>query len=253
MILEIQGLHKTFNAGTIAKRHALDGVDLGIQENDFLVIVGANGSGKSTLLNSLAGSILPDAGKIWLKGRDISLLPAYKRSPWIARVFQDPLAGTAPALSVLDNFRLAALRHRKKTFRLGNSPAFRAEVSQHIASLNMGLEHLLESPMGELSGGQRQALTLLMCTMAPLEILLLDEPTAALDPRSARMIMEVTAKLVEQYKLTAILITHNMQEALQYGNRLVQMQNGKIHRAYNQQEKAKLQLETLLAWFHYDI
>ena len=251
MILEIQGLKKSFDTGNGSKRLALDELDLRLEKRDFLVVLGANGSGKSTLLNSLAGSLQVDSGRILLHGKDISKLPAHKRSPWLARVFQDPLAGTAPSLSVLDNFRLAALRDRRKGFRLGNTLAFRKKVQEQIAALEMGLELHLDTPMGKLSGGQRQALTLLMCTMAPLEILLLDEPTAVLDPRSAHMIMQLTSTLIQQHELTVVWITHSIQEALQYGNRLIQMQDGKIHRQFSTQEKRLLRQEDILGWFQY--
>ena len=215
------------------------------------MLVGANGSGKSTLLNLIAGSIHPDKGQIRLHGREIHRLPDYRRSRWIGRVFQDPLLGTAASLSILDNFRMAALRGSTKWMKLGTGGAFRKKVADKIATLGMGLEDKLSQPMGTLSGGQRQALTLLMTVMADVDILLLDEPSAALDPRSARQVMEIANRLIDEGQLTALLVTHNINEALRYGTRLIQMENGTIIRDYDAEAKHTLDHGAVVSWFDY--
>lgn len=250
-MLELMGLRKIFNQGKATQATALNHLNLILEKEDFVVVVGSNGSGKTTLLNSISGSITLDHGKIILNDLDISALPEYRRSRWIARVFQNPLAGTAPGLSILDNFRLAALRTEKKKLHLGTTLAFKKNVQDHVATLNMGLENKLEQSMGSLSGGQRQALTLIMTIMAKVDILLLDEPTAALDPRSAKMVMELTQKLIKEYRLTAILVTHNLNEALHYGNRLIQLQEGEIIRNLDENEKRQLSHQEILGWFDY--
>ena len=214
------------------------------------MLVGANGSGKTTLLNIIAGAEFCTSGKIRIGGTDVSSLPEYKRSRWIARVFQNPLSGTASELSILDNFRLAAIRTAKKKLVIGVNEAFKKKVRDQIATLGMGLENKLDQAIGSLSGGQRQALTLLMSVMDDSQILLLDEPTAALDPRSAALILQIANNLVKQYDLTAILITHNLKEAHQYGNRLIQMAEGKIKRDLQSTEKNGLQLQDMYEWFN---
>ena len=248
-MISIQNLEKIFNKGKVNEVQALRGVDLEIKEGEFLIVVGANGSGKSTLLNLIAGNLFPTSGNIFINGSDVSRLPDYKRSKWIARVFQNPLSGTAPELSILDNFRLAALRTSKKQLKIGVSDSFKSEVKAQIASLGMGLENKIEQPMGTLSGGQRQALTLLMGVMDSCEILLLDEPTAALDPRSAESVMQTADRLISEHNLTAIMITHNLKEAFKYGNRLLQMEEGKILRDLNFVERNRLSQADIYEWF----
>lgn len=248
-MIEFQHVSKTFNRGEVNEVQALQDVQLIIPEGCFLVLVGANGSGKTTLLNVLSGAVLPSQGQIYIKEKEVTFLPEHRRSSWIARVFQDPLGGTAPDLSILDNFRLAALRTKAKTLRIGIDKAFKHKVRQTIAKLGLGLEDKLQQPMGSLSGGQRQALTLLMSVMDHTDILLLDEPTAALDPKSAKIVLETAEALIRQYRLTAIMITHNLSESLRYGDRLIQMDRGRIVRDLHKEEKNALRPEDLYKWF----
>ncbi|WP_257670609.1 ABC transporter ATP-binding protein [Parapedobacter tibetensis] len=250
-MLQIQNISKVFNAGKATEVIAVDGVTLQLGAGSHTVVVGANGSGKSTLLNLVAGSTYADRGKVLLRGNEIQGMPDYKRSRWIARVFQNPLAGTAASLSILDNFRMAALRKSPKWIKLGVDSDFKKLVYDQVATLGMALENKLTQPMGTLSGGQRQALTLLMTVMADVDVLLLDEPTAALDPRSAKEVMEIADKIIHENKLTALLVTHNINEALHYGTRLVQMENGKIIRDYDKQEKLTLNHTEVISWFDY--
>lgn len=250
-MLHLQHITKVFNAGKATEVVAVGDVTLRLDAGSYTVIVGANGSGKSTLLNLIAGSSYPDKGKVLLGNREIHRLPDYKRSQWIARVFQNPLMGTAASLSILDNFRMAALRRSPKRMKLGTDYGFRKLVHDNVSALGMGLEYKLAQPMGTLSGGQRQALTLLMTVMAGVDVLLLDEPSAALDPRSAREVMELANRIVREYRLTALLVTHNISEALRYGSRLIQMENGKIIRDYDQSAKSALQQAEVASWFDY--
>lgn len=248
-MIEIRNLSEIFNKRKANEVVALRDINIRIKKGDFLVVVGANGSGKSTLLNTIAGSIFPTSGKIMVNGMDITNLPEYKRCKWISRVFQNPLSGTAPDLSILDNFRLAAIRTSRKRLTIGITEPFVKEVQMKLATLGMGLENKVDQPMGTLSGGQRQALTLLMSTMDKGEILLLDEPTAALDPRSARVVMETADKLIGDYDLTAVLITHNLKEAFKYGNRIIQMEEGRIVRDLDAQKKRQIQASDMYEWF----
>ena len=248
-MIELKNIEKIFNKGEVNQVAALSNISLTFQTGEYVVIVGSNGSGKTTLLNVISGAEFCTSGKVLINADDVTSLPEYKRSRWIARVFQNPLSGTAPDLSILDNFRLAALRTTKKKLVIGVNDAFKKQVQEKIATLGMGLENKVEQQMGTLSGGQRQALTLLMSVMDNTEILLLDEPTAALDPRSANLILQTADTIVKQYKLTALLITHNLKDAHQYGNRLIQMSEGKITRDIGTAEKSKLQLPDLFEWF----
>lgn len=248
-MIDIKLLHKTFNKGLPNEVTALNSINLQIESGQYVVIVGSNGSGKSTLLNAVAGSISPSSGSISIDGTDVTKLPDHSRSRWIARVFQNPLSGTAPDLSILDNFRLAALRTQTKGFKIGVNAGFKKQVQEKIAQLNMGLENKTHQLMGSLSGGQRQALTLLMSVMDECRILLLDEPSAALDPRSADVVMRTADKLISDFKLTAILVTHNLKDAYTYGNRIIQMQEGTILHDLNAQEKAALTQNYLFGWF----
>lgn len=248
-MIEFDHIAKIFNRGQVNEVTALRDIQLHIQKGEFLVLLGSNGSGKTTLLNVLAGAILPSKGRLLINGEDVTQLPEYKRSRWVARVFQNPLGGTAPDLSILDNFRLAALRTRPKTLRIGINEAFKKNVREKIAGLGLGLEDKLQQPMGTLSGGQRQALTLLMSVMDHTDILLLDEPTAALDPKSAAVVMQTAEKLIEEYQLTTVFITHNLSESLRFGNRLIQMHRGEIVRDLDAAAKLKLRLQELYGWF----
>ena len=235
-MIELRQVHKIFNRGKA-------------NQVEFLVIVGSNGSGKTTLLNLVAGSILPSSGSISINETDVTKLPEYKRSEWIARVFQNPLSGTAPDLSIIDNFRLAAIRTQPKVLTIGVNPNFKSQVKDKIASLGMGLENKTEQLMGTLSGGQRQALTLLMSVMDSCKVLLLDEPTAALDPRSAEIVMKTAERLVNEFGLTAILVTHNLKDAFTYGNRIIQMAEGKVIKDFGENGKSALKQNDLFDWF----
>jgi putative ABC transport system ATP-binding protein len=248
-MIDLKSIHKTFNKGRANQVDAIRGVDLSITEKEFLVIVGSNGSGKTKLLNLIAGSILPSSGTVHIDGNEATRLPDYKRSEWIARVFQNPLSGTAPDLSVLDNFRLAAIRTKAKGLSIGINEPFKKSVKEKISMLGMGLENKIEQPMGTLSGGQRQALTLLMGIMDTCKVLLLDEPTAALDPRSADVVMRTADKLTMEFGLTTILITHNLKEAFTYGTRIIQMAEGKIVKDLSKEQKANLKQNDIFEWF----
>jgi len=248
-MIDIRKVHKTYNRGKANQVDAVRGVDLKIGEQAFLVIVGSNGSGKTTLLNLVAGSVLPSSGTIHIEGNDVTKLADYRRSEWIARVFQNPLSGTAPDLSILDNFRLAAIRTKPKGLSIGISDKFKKQVKDKISTLGMGLENKTEQLMGTLSGGQRQALTLLMSVMDTCKILLLDEPTAALDPRSADIVMKTADKLIADFKLTAILVTHNLKDAFNYGNRIIQMGEGEILNDLKGADKSALKQSDLFDWF----
>jgi putative ABC transport system ATP-binding protein len=248
-MIELKNISKTFNAGKPSEVKALGKLSLQIKEGEFVVLVGSNGSGKTTLLNLVAGTVFTDTGTISIAGSNATKLPDYKRSKWIARIFQNPLSGTAADLSILDNFRLAALRTQNKGLTIGKNESFKALVRDKIATLGMGLEDKTEQPIGTLSGGQRQALTLLMSVMDECKILLLDEPTAALDPRSAEKVMRTAEALIKEYSLTAILVTHNLKDAANYGSRIIQMSEGEILKDIPSSEKAKLKQAELFEWF----
>lgn len=248
-MIQLNHITRVFNQDQINEVMALKEVNLEIKRGEFVSLIGSNGSGKTTLLNVISGAVPPSTGKVYLHGEDATHLPEHKRSRWIARVFQNPLGGTAPDLSVLDNFRLAALRTSKKQLKIGITGAFKEKVRARIAELGLGLEDKVQQPMGTLSGGQRQALTLLMSTMDHTDILLLDEPTAALDPRSAEVVLQTAQRIIDEYALTTVFITHDLQNALDYGNRLIQMKNGKVARDVGAQAKAKLRLPEVYEWF----
>ena len=248
-MIRLEHVSKVFNAGQINEVKALHDVSLTFEEGSFTVILGSNGSGKSTLLNLIAGSEKASDGKIWLADTNVTKWPDYKRSKWIARVFQDPLSGTAADLSILDNFRLAALRTHRKKLVLGINDKFKQQVRDRVATIGLGLEDKIYQPMGTLSGGQRQALTLLMSVMDTTRILLLDEPTAALDPHSAQTVLHTANELISQYNLTAIFITHNLKDALDYGNRLIKMHGGALERDISEKEKNNLSLREIQSWF----
>jgi len=248
-MIAISNIHKTYNKGKTNEVNAVNGINLKIQTGEFVVIVGSNGSGKTTLLNLIAGSVLPTSGTISIDNEDVTKLADYDRSRWIARVFQNPLSGTAPDLNILDNFRLAAIRTKVKGLSVGVNDAFKKQVKESIASLGMGLENKIEQPMGTLSGGQRQALTLLMSVMDSCKILLLDEPTAALDPRSADVVMKTADKLAKEFKLTTILITHNLKDAYNYGSRIIQMSEGEIIKDIEKTPENHLEKNDLYEWF----
>ncbi|QTE39170.1 ATP-binding cassette domain-containing protein [Mucilaginibacter gossypii] len=248
-MITITDVHKTFNKGKANQVNAVNGITLEIKDGEFLVIVGSNGSGKTTLLNLIAGSVSPDNGTISIDGNDVTNMPDYKRSRWIARVFQNPLSGTAPDLSILDNFRLASIRTKRKGLSVGVNDTFKKQVREKVAGLGMGLQDKIDQPMGTLSGGQRQALTLLMSVMDSCKVLLLDEPTAALDPRSADVVMRTADTLIREFNLTAVFITHNLKEAFNYGTRIIQMGEGVIINDLSGTDKASLKQNDLFDWF----
>jgi putative ABC transport system ATP-binding protein len=248
-MIELSNIYKTFNAGTPQEIRALSNINLSIAKEEFVIIVGSNGSGKSSLLNVIAGTIIPDIGKINVDGNDVTHWKDYRRSRWIARIFQDPFKGTASELSIIDNFRLAAIRTHKKGLTVGINAKFKEQVSARISLLGLGLEDKLEQPMGTLSGGQRQALTLIMAVMDDAKILLLDEPSAALDPKTSEIIMQKADEIIKEFKLTSILITHNLKDAAHYGSRVILMKEGTVALDYKGIEKEKLALQDLQNWF----
>ncbi len=248
-MISIHNLYKSFNQGKANQINAINGISLNVNAEEFLVIVGSNGSGKSTLLDLIAGSILPEKGKIEIDCLDVTNYHDYKRSEWIARVFQNPFSGTASQLSILDNFRLAAIRTQPKRLSIGINLSFKNKVKEKISLLGMGLENKIEQPIGSLSGGQRQALTLLMSIMDDCKVLLLDEPTAALDPRSSALIMQTADLLIKNFKLTAVLITHNLKDAFNYGNRIILMNEGQIMKDFDANQKKALSQTDLYNWF----
>ncbi len=248
-MIEIKDLTYAFQKGSVNENRAINGVSLTIERGEFIILIGANGSGKSTLLNLLAGSRIPDEGNILLNGKDLSRLSEHNRSEFIARVFQNPLMGTADELSILENMRLASLRTGKKGLKIGTGSVFRAKAVTELKKIRLGLENNPDQSAGTLSGGQRQALTLLMAVLDDAEILLMDEPTAALDPKTTELFMDLTREIIEERKLTVILITHHLKDALKYGTRLIQLENGRIRRDLKGREKNGLTIEQLFSWF----
>ncbi len=248
-MIELRSVNKSFFSGSSDKIAALRNIALHISPQEFVIVIGSNGSGKSTLLNVIAGNVFPDSGEIFIENRTVNRLKDYERSKWIARIFQNPLTGTAADLSILDNFRLASLRTQNKLLKIGINEKFKKQVKEKIAMLNLGLENKLEQKMGLLSGGQRQALTLVMAVMDETKILLMDEPSAALDPKTALNLMENISNLVKTFRLTAMLVTHQMKDAVQYGNRLLLMQDGNIAKDLGAEEKSKFNVHDLHDWF----
>jgi len=248
-MIKFNHIYKSFNVGRPNEVIALHDINLHVAASEFLILLGSNGSGKSTLLNLIAGNIFPTSGDIEIAGRNVNKLPEYKRSQWLARVFQNPLQGTAPELSIVENFRLASLRTSPKRLKIGLNANFKKEISDRIAMLGLGLENKLQQAMGSLSGGQRQALSLLMAVLADIKVLLLDEPTAALDPRSAKIVLETADRLIKDYSITAIMVTHNLKDAYQYGSRIIQLHNGKILRDIKKDEKELLNYTDMYEWF----
>ena len=248
-MISLHKISKYFNKGKPTEVIALNDITLQIKKGEFVVVIGANGSGKTTLLNIIEGSQMPTAGRVEMNGQDVTPLPEYKRSRWVARVFQNPNNGTAPDLTILDNFRLASLRTQRKNLVIGMNEAFKKKVREKVSGLGMGLENKTDQLMGNLSGGQRQAMTLLMSVMDDTDILLLDEPTAALDPKSASVVMNLADRLNKDLGITTVLITHNLKDAVTYGNRLIQMQEGKIARDLNTETKTAVLIQEIYQWF----
>jgi len=248
-MLKIENVCKTFNPGTINEKKALDHVDLTLEDGEFVTVIGTNGAGKSTLLNAIAGTWYVDEGKISVGDVDVTKLPEYKRANYIGRVFQDPMIGTAADMWIEENLALAKRRGQRRTLKSGISNSEREEYRELLKEFGLGLEDRLNNKVGLLSGGQRQALTLIMATIKKPKLLLLDEHTAALDPKTASKVLEVTDKIVNKYKLTTFMVTHNMNDAIVHGNRLIMMDNGKIILDIKGEEKKKLTVEKLLAKF----
>lgn len=248
-MLEVRGLRKTFYPDTPNEVCALAGIDLDVREGTFAAIIGTNGSGKSTLLNAVAGTFEPDAGTIRLGDCDITRWPEYRRAGLIGRVFQNPFAGTAAEMTIAENIALAMRRGRRRGLGMALGRASRDEIGDRVRTLGLGLEDRLDNPIGTLSGGQRQALTLLMATWLRPGLLLLDEHTAALDPKSAAQVAELTLAIIRREKLTALMVTHSMQQAVQLPDRIVMMHKGRIVRQYDGEEKARVRVPDLLAAF----
>lgn len=248
-MLDICGINKTFNPGTVNTNHALKDLSLHLDDGESIAVIGGNGAGKSTLLNAVAGVWTVDSGSIHLGGIDITHLPEYKRAKYIGRVFQDPMMGTAANMQIEENLALASRRGKARGLRIGITKAEREQFRDMLRILDLGLENRLADKAGLLSGGQRQALTLLMATLQKPKLLLLDEHTAALDPKTAAKVMEVTRTLVNQDRLTTLMITHNMRDAIEYGDRLIMMYEGRIALDIAGEEKKNLAVEDLLAKF----
>ena len=248
-MLDVQNIRKTFNPGTVNEKTALNGVSLTLNDGDFVTVIGGNGAGKSTLLNAVAGVWPVDSGSISIGGTNVTKLPEHKRAKFIGRVFQDPMMGTAATMQIEENMALAARRGRARTLRPGITRDERDHYREMLKILDLGLEDRLTSKVGLLSGGQRQALTLLMAALRKPDLLLLDEHTAALDPKTAAKVLEATERIVQKDNLTTLMITHNMRDAIVHGNRLIMMYEGKIALDISGEDKKKLTVEDLLARF----
>ena len=248
-MLELKNIYKTFNPGTINEKVALNGLNLTLNEGDFVTVIGGNGAGKSTMLNAVAGTWFVDEGQILIDGTDVTKLPEHKRATYLGRVFQDPMTGTAATMGIEENLALAKRRGKLRSLRSGITKAEREEYRELLKVLGLGLEDRLTSKVGLLSGGQRQALTLLMATLKKPKLLLLDEHTAALDPKTAAKVLEITEMIVNRDHLTTLMITHNMQDAIAHGNRLIMMMEGRIILDIQGEEKKQLTVRNLLDQF----
>ena len=248
-MLEVKQVYKTFNPGTINEKTALNGLSLTLADGDFVTVIGGNGAGKSTLLNAVAGVWPVDAGTISIDGVDVTRLPEHQRAKYIGRVFQDPMMGTAATMQIEENLALALRRGRPRTLRPGITRSEREQYREMLKVLDLGLEDRLTAKVGLLSGGQRQALTLLMATLQKPKLLLLDEHTAALDPKTAAKVLDTTERIVQRDKLTTLMITHNMRDAIVHGNRLIMMYEGRVVIDVSGEEKQKLTVEALLDMF----
>lgn len=249
-MLELQNIYKTFNPGTVNEKKALNGVSLHLDEGDFVTVIGSNGAGKSTTLNAIAGVWPIDSGKVIIDGQDVTGLPEHKRAKYLGRVFQDPMTGTAATMEIQENLALAKRRGEPRVvYRNGITRQEREEYYELLKTLNLGLENRMTAKVGLLSGGQRQALTLLMATLKKPKLLLLDEHTAALDPKTAEKVLEATDRIIEEHNLTAFMVTHNMRDAIAHGNRLIMMNDGKIIFEVSGEEKKKLTQADLMQRF----
>lgn len=248
-MLQVNHIHKVFNAGTVNEKHALNDVCLTLEDGDFVTVIGGNGAGKSTLLNAIAGTFPVDAGEILIDGIDVTKLPEHRRAQYLGRVFQDPMNGTAATMEIQENLALAKRRGKVRTLLPGITKAEKAEYRELLKILDLGLEERMTSKVGLLSGGQRQAITLLMASLKQPKLLLLDEHTAALDPKTAAKVLETTDKIVNRNRLTTLMITHNMKDAIAHGNRLIMMMDGRIIFDIRGEEKQQLTVEELLRKF----
>ena len=248
-MLKITNLQKTFNPGTVNAKTALDGLNLELKDGDFVTVIGGNGAGKSTLLNAIAGVWKPDYGTIEIDGVNVTNMPEHKRAQYLGRVFQDPMKGTSPDMEIAENLAIASKRGMRRRFVIGVRKADRERYREMLSSLELGLENRLSTKVGLLSGGQRQAVTLLMATMNRPKLLLLDEHTAALDPKTAAKVLELTDQIVNKNKLTTLMITHNMKDAIAHGNRLIMMHEGKVIIDVSGEAKKNLTVEQLLGLF----
>ncbi len=248
-MISIRNLNKYFKRGTVNELRAINNVTLEVPSEQFVILLGANGSGKTTLLNLLSGSIFPDDGELIIDGTDVTKYPDYKRSKLVSRIFQNPMAGTASELSIMENFRLASLRTKNKTLKTGINKAFRNTVRDQLETLGLGLENKPDQLIGALSGGQRQAITLLMAVIDESKVLLLDEPASALDPRTAENIMELNNRLIKQHHLTAVLVTHFLKDAINYGSRVIMMKEGRIFKDTLKSNQSPLTLQELNNWY----
>ncbi len=249
----LDSIKVTFSPGTVMEKPALKSIDLSIQEGEFITVIGSNGAGKSTLLNAISGEILTTNGKIFIDEEDVTRRPSYKRSNLVARVFQDPLAGTCGDLTVIENLALAERRGHSRYWSRAITKKNRQVFAHSLERLKLGLESRLDTPMSLLSGGQRQAVSLLMATLSPLKILLLDEHTSALDPKTADSIMNLTQEIIQEKKLTALMVTHSLHQALQAGNRTIMLHEGKIIFDTQGEERSKLTIKDLLDKFGHSI
>lgn len=248
-MLELSGIHKTFNIGTINEKKALVDINLKVEEGDFITVIGGNGAGKSTMLNIIAGVFSPEEGRIVIDGADVTKMPEYKRASMVGRVFQDPMVGTAGNMNIEENLALANRRGSRRGLRWNIKKEEREFFKEKLKMLDLNLEDRLTTKVGLLSGGQRQALTLLMATLKKPKVLLLDEHTAALDPKTASKVLSLTDELTGSQNITTIMITHNMKDAIKYGNRLIMMMGGSIIYDVKGEEKANLTVQDLLAKF----
>ncbi len=249
-MLEIKNIKKTFNPGTVNEKVALDGLSLTINDGEFVTVIGGNGAGKSTLLNAVCGTWKVDSGRILIDNSDVTNMPEYKRAKFLGRVFQDPMMGTAADMEIEENLALATRRGKHRGLKRGITSAERETYKKLLSELGLGLEERLKTKMGLLSGGQRQTVTLLMAAMNKPKLLLLDEHTAALDPKTAEKVLEITQRIVTENNLTTLMITHNMRDAIKYGNRLIMLYEGKIAFDVSGEEKKNLTVEQLLELFN---
>ncbi|MBE5773844.1 MAG: ATP-binding cassette domain-containing protein [Clostridiales bacterium] len=248
-MLDLQNITKTFNPGTINQKTALNNLNLSLNEGDFVTVIGGNGAGKSTMLNAIAGVWRPDSGRILINSVDVTRMPEYKRAKFLGRVFQDPMLGTAAGMGIDENLALAMRRGEARSLKWGITKKEREMYREQLATLDLGLENRMTSKVGLLSGGQRQALTLLMASLKKPKLLLLDEHTAALDPKTAAKVLELSDKIIAENKLTTLMVTHNMRDAIAHGNRLIMMFEGRVILDIAGEDKKKLTVEELLEKF----